>query len=65
MEEQIQSIITNIFDYHSEGGNLLIQKLYKLSFNENLKPDQISKKKYNLIFKNNSISMFPLYFFRI
>ncbi len=45
MEEQIQSIITNIFDYHSEGGNLLIQKLYKLSFNENLKPDQISKKK--------------------
>lgn len=65
MEEQIQSLIINIFDYHSEGGNLLIQKLYKLSFNENLKPDQISKKKYNLIFKNNSISMFPLYFFRI
>ena len=44
MEEQIQSLIINIFDYHSEGGNLLIQKLYKLSFNENLKPDQISKK---------------------
>jgi hypothetical protein len=43
MEEQIQSVISNIYDYHSEGGTLLIQKLYKLSFNENLKPDQISK----------------------
>ena len=51
MEEEIQIIIDNIWETNTDSEELLIQKLYKLSFSPLLNKDQKSKK-INFLFFN-------------
>ena len=44
MEEEIQIIIDNIWETNTDSEELLLQKLYKLSFQAILNKDQKSKK---------------------
>jgi hypothetical protein len=50
MEEEIQIIIDNIWETNIDSEELLIQKLYKLSFSTLLNKDQKSKKIIFFIF---------------
>ena len=64
MEEEIQIIIDNIWETNTDSEELLLQKLYKLSFSHLLNKDQKSKK-YNFIILINflffSLFVFPPY----
>lgn len=44
MEEEIQIIIDNIWETNTDSEELLLQKLYKLSYSPLLNKDQKSKK---------------------
>ena len=44
MEEEIQIIIDNIWETNTDSEELLIQKLYKISFSPLINKDQKSKK---------------------
>ena len=45
MEEEIQLIITNIWETNTDSEELIIQKLYKLCFSPLLNKDKKGKKK--------------------
>ena len=64
MEEEIQIIIDNIWETNTDSEELLLQKLYKLSFSPLLNKYQKSKK-YNFIILINflffSLFVFPPY----
>jgi hypothetical protein len=44
MEEEIQVIIDNIWETNTDSEDLLLQKIYKLSFSPLLNKDKKSKK---------------------
>ena len=48
MEEEIQIIIDNIWETNTNSEDLLLQKLYKISFQDTINKDQKSKS-YHLI----------------
>lgn len=52
MEEQIQNCLTSVWEMTTEGEELIVQKLAKLSFEEPLKSEQISN---NNIYMNNAM----------
>ena len=64
MEEEIQVIIDNIWETNTDSEELLLSKLYKLSFSSLLNKDQKSKPKIFIklsLFYYFSIFMFPPY----
>ena len=64
MEEEIQVIIDNIWETNTDSEELLLSKLYKLSFSSSLNKDQKSKSKIFIklsLFYYFSIFMFPPY----
>ncbi len=64
MEEEIQVIIDNIWETNTDSEELLLSKLYKLSFSSLLNKDQKSKSKIFIklsLFYYFSIFMFPPY----
>ncbi len=61
MEEEIQIIIDNIWETNTDSEELLLQKLYKLSFQAILNKDQKSKK--IVIFNFSKIYFFSIFMF--
>ena len=64
MEEEIQVIIDNIWETNTDSEELLLSKLYQLSFSSLLNKDQKSKSKIFIklsLFYYFSIFMFPPY----
>lgn len=59
MEEEIQVIIDNIWETNTDSEELLLQKLYKLSFSPLLNKDQKSKKLFIIKYFIFSLFMFP------
>ena len=49
MEEEIQVIIDNIWETNTNSEDLLLQKLYKISFQDTINKDQKSKSYYLIL----------------